>query len=243
MPEPKKKPTRACVDAAWSDLERATAACRPTRQQRRAAAALAATEIRVVETSPWGARGLLVGLVFVVVILMCLLTGCVPVEAIRQAEVEAAIMHGHAGDAALTSESRAIGAAGERAWRAQHRALAGEDVPQAARQPVEVALAELGREALAAIEERKAPLAALGRARALAVLAQLGAGREDEARLLYLAAGATLAERLAASEALTLATLAATRERELAWDEVRSLLQDAGQLALRVLIPVLLAAL
>ena len=52
-----------------------------------------------------------------------------------------------------------------------------------------------------------------------------------------------LAERLAASEALTLATLAATRERELAWDEVRSLLQDAGQLALRVLIPVLLAAL
>lgn len=113
----------------------------------------------------------------------------------------------------------------------------------AARQPVEVALAELGREALAAIEERKAPLAALGRARALAVLAQLGAGREDEARLLYLAAGATLAERLAASEALTLATLAATRERELAWDEVRSLLQDAGQLALRVLIPVLLAAL
>lgn len=112
-----------------------------------------------------------------------------------------------------------------------------------ATRPLEVALVELGRDALDAVEARKSALASLGKARALAVLVQLGAGREDEARLLYLATAATFEERLAASEASTVATLAATRAREEAWDEVKQLAKEVGAIALKTLIPILLAAL
>lgn len=112
-----------------------------------------------------------------------------------------------------------------------------------ATRPLEVAMAELGRDALDAVDERKGALATLGKARALAVLVQLGAGREDEARLLYLATAATFGELLAASEASTQATLAATRAREEAWDEIKKLAKEVGAIALKALIPILLAAL
>lgn len=118
-------------------------------------------------------------------------------------------------------------------------------LPHAARRAigVETDLVELGREGLASVEARKGALVRLGKARAFAVLAQLGAGRENEARLLYLETSATLEERLAASEASTVATLAAAREREEAWDEVLTIAREVGALALKALIPVLLAAL
>lgn len=113
-----------------------------------------------------------------------------------------------------------------------------------ATRPVEVALAELGRDALEAVEERKGALAHLGKARMLSVLVQLGAGREDEARLLYLASGASsFEELLAASDKSTAATAVATHAREKAWTEVRDLAKEVGAIALKALIPILLAAL
>lgn len=83
----------------------------------------------------WSVGGILCCVVILgIVTMIAVAGGCVPAEAIRQAEVEAAICHGHASDAAIHPEARAIGASEERAWRAQYRALVGEDVPQAARE-------------------------------------------------------------------------------------------------------------
>lgn len=66
---------------------------------------------------------------------LSLLSGCVAPEAIDQARHEAAICHGHAADAALPLEARQIAADETRAWRAQHLALTGDDVPGAATWP------------------------------------------------------------------------------------------------------------
>lgn len=67
-------------------------------------------------------------------LLFLFLSGCVPVEAIQQAEREAAIAHRYAELQTLPDETRKIGKAEERAWRAQYRALVGEDVPMAVTQ-------------------------------------------------------------------------------------------------------------
>lgn len=60
-----------------------------------------------------------------------MLVGCVAPEAIEQARTEAAALHGLATSSANSDDVRSIGARGSLAWRAQHRALTGDDVPGA----------------------------------------------------------------------------------------------------------------
>lgn len=126
-----RKATRACVDAKWAELEAAAVnAPRPTRKQKLAAAELCAPALHDRgEIPPWGVRGFLVVLTVVAVVMMLLVAGCVPMEAVEQAREEHAINLGHALDESLPLEARQIGADGLRAWAAQHRALSGDDLP------------------------------------------------------------------------------------------------------------------
>jgi hypothetical protein len=63
-------------------------------------------------------------------LLLCVfMLGCVAPEAIEQARSEAAACHGLAVHAGNSDDVRAIGARESLAWRAQHRALTGEEVP------------------------------------------------------------------------------------------------------------------
>lgn len=71
------------------------------------------------------------GVLALLVLVALLAVACVPVEAIEQADREAAINHGHAADASLPMSTRMVGADNTRAWRAQRRSLSGKDVPGA----------------------------------------------------------------------------------------------------------------
>lgn len=64
-----------------------------------------------------------------------LLMGCVPVEAIEQCDTEAAALHGLAVAEGNAADVRAVAARGTLAWRAQRRALTGDDVPGAEQWP------------------------------------------------------------------------------------------------------------
>lgn len=122
-------------------------------------------------------------------------------------------------------------------------AFDGAPDPERKRVEVEAQLLAHTGDALDVLEEHQGALAHLGRARFAALVVQLGAGREDEARRLYLASGASFAERRAASATSTETTLADTAAREQAWREVLAGAREIGLLALKAAIPFLLAAL
>jgi len=65
----------------------------------------------------------------VVLSLCLLLAGCVAPEAIEQARAEAAMCHGLAVETTNDVQVRRFAEAQAAAWRAQHRALTGDDVP------------------------------------------------------------------------------------------------------------------
>lgn len=148
-----KKVTRQCVEAKFAEVEAALANARPpTRRQRHAAAAECFAQPETPEGPTWRAPWGLVGLVLLFVVLMLVvgLAGCVPVEAIEQARDQAAIEHGHAVDERheLPLEARQRAADSERAWQAQHRALTGDPVPGSeAWPPLPPELAPVGTEA------------------------------------------------------------------------------------------------
>jgi hypothetical protein len=97
--------------------------------------------------------------------------------------------------------------------------------------------------ALDLVEKYQAPLADVGRARLLAAIQWTGLGEKDKARRAWLAGGATFAERRAASSASTARTLEEAQRREVAWAEFQKFAAEAGMVALRVALPLLLAAL
>lgn len=107
----------------------------------------------------------------------------------------------------------------------------------------EFAMLEAAGKALDAIERYKGSLVHLGRARFAAVLAQLGVGRERDARRLALATSSTFAERRAASAASVAEANAATADREQAWRDVKALARELGLMALKAAIPLLIAVL
>lgn len=93
------------------------------------------------------------------------------------------------------------------------------------------------------VEKHQGALADVGRARLLAAVTWSSLGDEAKARRAWLAGGATFAERRAASAASTTRTLEEAKRREAAWDEFKKFAVEAGQVALRVALPLLLAAL
>lgn len=110
----------------------------------------------------------------------------------------------------------------------------------------QMVMLESGGAALEVLAERPgfvAALAHVGRAAAKSVLAQLGAGKTEEARRTYLAHHATAAELIAQVYADADATGRATAATKAAWDEVEAGALEAGALALKVAMPFLLAAL
>ena len=69
-----------------------------------------------------------------------------------------------------------------------------------------------------------------------------GYGANEDTRLTYFRTQATYDERIRAQKEGTLALLEAKLAREESWDAFVEMLKDIGQLALRTVIPVLLAA-
>lgn len=140
MADPRRngKVTRAQLDARWQQIDelahRRARLDPPTRAQRQRAAEVCA-EVRLAPT--WSPVPLLLGAV-VVLLALCLLlaAGCVaPPEAVDQAREQATVEHGHALDEDLPRQARERAADSMRAWRAQHVALTGDDVPGAERWP------------------------------------------------------------------------------------------------------------
>lgn len=92
--------------------------------------------------------------------------------------------------------------------------------------------------------ERMAPaLGHLASAQVGAILALLSVGKSDEARRIYLAHGATFDELIAQGYADADALGRATARRAAAWDEIIAIAQEIGITALRLAVPLLLAAL
>lgn len=102
---------------------------------------------------------------------------------------------------------------------------------------------EAGAAALIALEGHKDDLARLGRFGAAFALAAFGAGETEEQILTWLRQGATFEERLKAQADATSALSQATAEREAAWDSLKKTLQDVGRVAVRYVVPFLVAAL
>lgn len=96
---------------------------------------------------------------------------------------------------------------------------------------------------LDAAEEEQAGLAEFGRARLLDALALMAAGKRDEARRRWLMHEATFQERRGASFAADQRAEGEAQRREAAWEAVERFLAKAGMVALRVGLPLLLAAL
>ncbi len=131
-PRPKNnKVTRACVDARYAELEMNLARANPPTAKQRRAAMEACAEVIHHPAAKWRAPWVVLLAPVAVLVWLLLSSGCVPAEAVTQCDTEAAINHGHAADVTLPEESRTIGKANEAAWRAQRRALTGEDVPGA----------------------------------------------------------------------------------------------------------------
>jgi hypothetical protein len=97
--------------------------------------------------------------------------------------------------------------------------------------------------ALDAIGARKPALLRWGKAKAGGVLILLGAGKEEEARLLAMATGLTLEQYLAGSDLSTARTSQVTLRRARDTEEVVALVREIGLGALKAALPFLLAAL
>lgn len=115
-------------------------------------------------------------------------------------------------------------------------------------QPLEVGDAFLDVDTLAegvldAAEVEQAGLAEFGRARLLDAIALTGLGRRDEARQRWLMREATFDERRAASAAADGLALSLAERREAAWEAFERFAKKVGMVALRVAVPLLLAAL
>lgn len=102
---------------------------------------------------------------------------------------------------------------------------------------------EAGAAALLALDGHKDDLAVLGRFGAAFALAAFGAGETDERVLDYLRQSATFEERLAAQRDASAALDQATADREAAWASLKETLQDVGRVAVRYVVPFLVAAL
>lgn len=101
----------------------------------------------------------------------------------------------------------------------------------------------LAEDVLDAAEEEQAGLAEFGRARLLDAIALTGLGKKDEARRRWLAHEATFDERRRASAAADALAVSLTERREAAWEAFERFAKKVGMVALRVAVPLLLAAL
>jgi hypothetical protein len=107
----------------------------------------------------------------------------------------------------------------------------------------EVRMLDYASRGLAVLERRSPALVVLGRDLTAAVLIQLGGGKKDEARRLMLASkGTTLQQRLQASVDSTAEVAAGNDAHARAVDDTLEGLEEAGKLALKAAIPLLLAA-
>ena len=101
--------------------------------------------------------------------------------------------------------------------------------------------ADLARSALDKIGNNSEQLAHLGHGGLLSLLTRVVSREDEQARLTYLAFGATFDERRAASHAAASTAINERLNRELAWDGVLEMLKGLGKVLWRV-IPLLLAA-
>lgn len=121
--------------------------------------------------------------------------------------------------------------------------------PERELEPLEVlqvgaaAIAVDGVKALRARPGFVPSLARVGRATVRQVLAQLVAGERDAARVTFLHARATLLERRMASAASTDRANAAADARAEAFAEIEAGLEELGEVAAQVALPLLLTAL
>lgn len=101
----------------------------------------------------------------------------------------------------------------------------------------------LAEDVIDAAEEEQAGLAEFGRARLLDAIALTGLGKKDEARRRWLTRDATYDERRAASAAADGLAVSLAERREEAWEAFERFAKKVGMVALRVAVPLLLAAL
>jgi hypothetical protein len=118
---------------------------------------------------------------------------------------------------------------------------AGEDTPDLV--AAELVLLETVPGSVAVLREHAPAIYSWGRAKAASVLIRLGAGDGANARLLALARSPGFLQRRAASALSTKVTLEEAEARERATEETIRALEGIGQVALKVLIPILLASL
>lgn len=102
------------------------------------------------------------------------------------------------------------------------------------------ALAAVGFDALA---DMAPDLAEVGAAKAVAAVTLLGVGRADEAKRYYMAHVATEAELLAAIRGDALAAGGKAAAQRAAWERTEKRAIEAGLMALKIAVPLLLAAL
>lgn len=117
------------------------------------------------------------------------------------------------------------------------------DVVTRQRQADELRLLGHAEQGLSVVEAHAPALVTLTRGAFAAMMIQLGAGREDEARRLYLATRATLRERLQASANTTAATEADAEAHALAAKDTLDGLEELGGLAIKAALPFLMATL
>jgi hypothetical protein len=142
----RKKVTQACVDAKFAEVERALEqAPRPTAKQRRAAAEACFSESGSFVAEPelrdeipqWGVAGILSGVTVLAIVLMILVAGCVPAEALTHLENRHAGMVGVTKREVLPIEARVVAYSAARGFSAQHVILGGDPLPMG-EVPVEV---------------------------------------------------------------------------------------------------------
>ncbi len=101
---------------------------------------------------------------------------------------------------------------------------------------------DIAKMALDKISDKSTSLGHLGAGGLVSLLARFHLGEEDQAEVDYLAQGATFSERLAASRDASEEAIRERVNRERAWAEVRDLLKDLGQIAVKVIPLILMAA-
>jgi len=100
---------------------------------------------------------------------------------------------------------------------------------------------DLAKNAIDKIANKSDQLAHLGVSGVLGLVTQFHLGDKEKARLSYLAEVATFEERIAAAQESNREAVRARINRQRAWEDVREVLTDIGQIALKV-IPLLLMA-
>lgn len=124
--------------------------------------------------------------------------------------------------------------------------LPGTDVDMGVSSLRIVDVAPLARAGLDGIERMAVPLGAVGSdgaARAMIVLSLLSAGRDEEARSAFLANEATFEQIVDAVYDDAMAARVSVAAREEAWREIMRVVAEVGQVALKLAVPILLAAL